>query len=82
MQLSAGHVGGGGGCRASHLVWGQGGQGLDDCGQGHLRLLGHVSGAGHVVGRAADKPRAGVTWIGAHTQTRTGIQNEAISLAV
>ena len=71
-------------CRASHLIWGQGGQGLDDGCQGHLRLLGHVRGAGHVVGRAADKPGAGVAWIGAHTHahTHTNILNEESSLAV
>lgn len=43
-----------------YLVRWQGGEGLDDGSQGHLRLLGHIGGAWHVVGGAADKPRAGI----------------------
>lgn len=46
---------------SAHLVWRQPAQGLDDGGQGHLGLLGHVGRAGHVVGRAADEAGAGVT---------------------
>lgn len=45
----------------THLVRWQCGEGLDDGGQGHLRLLGHVGGARHVVGGAADKPRTGIS---------------------
>lgn len=45
----------------THLVRRQRGEGFDDGSQGHLRLLGHVGGARHVVGGAADEPRAGVS---------------------
>lgn len=47
--------------RSAHLVWRQRAQGLDDGGQRHLRLFGHVGRAGHVVGRAADEAGTGVT---------------------
>lgn len=43
-----------------NLVWWQRGEGLDDGGQGHLRLLGHVGRARHVVSGAAHKPGTGI----------------------
>lgn len=56
-----GGVGRGGGI--AHLIWRQRGKGLDDGGEWHLRLLGHVGCARHVVGRTADKPGTGVPLI-------------------
>lgn len=42
------------------LICWQRGQGLDDGGQWHLRLLGHISCARHIVGRTADKSWTGI----------------------
>lgn len=53
----------------THLIRWQSGEGLNDSSQGHLRLLGHVGSAWHVVGGATDEPRAGISWKHTHTTT-------------
>lgn len=58
IQETKGEVERGGGI--AHLIWRQRGEGLDDGGKWHLRLLGHISCARHIVSRTADKPGTGI----------------------
>lgn len=46
----------------TYLIWWQRSKRLDDSGQWHLGLLGHISCARHIIGCTANIPRTGIPY--------------------